>query len=121
VSSRAFQQTDDTAPKGAVCLSVNDETPAVHMTSRSANDLFDLLHRMRAPEAARIPYLYLACGDQDSLLESNRALDQLLARLKIPHEYHELSGGHDLAIYHDLIPRAIELAARRMTAGRSFG
>ena len=99
---------------GAAERSIRETFGPPQSATRSANDLFGVLDRMPGSDVARIPYLYLACGDKDSLLESNRAFDRLLSRLKVPHEYQELSGGHDLAIYHDLIPRVIELAARKM-------
>ena len=83
--------------------------------TRSANDLFGILNKLTAAAAARVPYLYIACGDKDSTVESNRNFIELLSRLHIAHEYHELSGGHDLAIFRDRVPEVMKIAARKMT------
>src|SRR5262249_7908316 len=40
------------------------------------------------------PYIYLACGRNEGLLEVNRSFDNLLTRRGLAHEYHESPGDH---------------------------
>ncbi|HTV81997.1 MAG TPA: alpha/beta hydrolase-fold protein [Acidobacteriaceae bacterium] len=53
----------------------------------------DILHWARRHRAI-LPPLRFDCGRQDSLLEGNRALHQVLEDEGIPHIYEEHSGGH---------------------------
>jgi putative tributyrin esterase len=58
---------------------------------RRARDPLTLVTQL-APETA--PYFYVACGLDDSLLESNRELTRLLTSRNLPHRYVEVPGGH---------------------------
>lgn len=40
------------------------------------------------------PFVYLACGDEDMVVEASRQLAALLAERRITHEYREVPGGH---------------------------
>ena len=40
------------------------------------------------------PFVYLACGDEDMVVDASRQLAALLAERKVPHEYREVPGGH---------------------------
>jgi S-formylglutathione hydrolase FrmB len=60
--------------------------------TRHDNDPF-ILARSADPQTS--PYLYLVCGDQEGLLPANRAIADLLAQRRIPHEFHVVAGGHN--------------------------
>lgn len=62
----------------------------------------------------RIPALRLDCGEEDFLLEENRAFHQYLESLHIPHEYEEFSGGHDWAYWDAHVREAVAFHAKSM-------
>ena len=55
---------------------------------RKARDPFELIEKV---PMAEMPALYIACGGQDFLLQQNRDFVALLAKMKIPYEYREIS------------------------------
>jgi putative tributyrin esterase len=59
---------------------------------RGEYDLFRLAEQV---DRARLPALYLDCGDEDYLIESNRRFHAHLEALGVPHDYHEFPGVHD--------------------------
>jgi putative tributyrin esterase len=70
--------------------------------TRTENDVFALLS---APHASLYPYFYLACGTDDSFLDTNRELAKDLASRHLPYEYHETPGGHTWEYWdHELRP-----------------
>jgi putative tributyrin esterase len=64
--------------------------------TRGENDIFQLLS---TPHQTPRPYFYLACGTNDFLLETNRALAEQLSSRSINYEYHETPGGHTWAYW----------------------
>jgi putative tributyrin esterase len=56
--------------------------------ARAERDPFVLFDKV---PAARMPYLYIACGGQDELVKENRDFVAMLAAKKIPYEYREVS------------------------------
>jgi putative tributyrin esterase len=60
--------------------------------TRRDNDPFVLA---RTADVARVPYLYLTCGNQEGLLPSNRQFAALLQERHFQHEFHSGPGGHD--------------------------
>lgn len=60
--------------------------------TRGNNDPFIIV---RNADPARVPYFYLSCGRQESLLAPNREFVALLDRYNIAHEFHMVQGGHD--------------------------
>ena len=59
--------------------------------TRTANDI-RLLTEKAVP--ARAPALYLDCGTEDGLLDSNRELAAALKKRGLAYEYHEVPGAH---------------------------
>jgi S-formylglutathione hydrolase FrmB len=57
--------------------------------TRPQNDVFVLLK-----SSHNYAYFYLACGESDFFLDTNRALAARFSALKIPYEYHETPGSH---------------------------
>lgn len=62
------------------------------------------IRRLKA-EGQSIPALYLCCGTEDFLLESNRQMHAFLEKEGVAHEYHEGPGRHDMAFWSDYIVR----------------
>ncbi len=63
---------------------------------RALNDPFELVVKVPREE---IPQLYLSIGSEDFLLQENREFVQLLAKLKIPYDYHEVRGKHEWPVW----------------------
>ena len=46
-----------------------------------------------------LPEMYLCCGTEDGLLNRSREFHQFLDSRRIPHEYHESPGDHDMRFW----------------------
>lgn len=87
--------------------------------THTSNDLFRLLAAMPPERRAQLPFLYLDCGTEDFLFESNRQFAQLLNERKIRHEYRELPGGHEQKYWRRQLPEVLEVVARELPAMNS--
>ena len=56
----------------------------------------------------KIPDLYLCCGTEDFLIEANRGMHRFLEAEKVPHEYHEAPGQHDMAFWSEWIVKIVD-------------
>lgn len=55
----------------------------------------------------RIPQIYLACGTEDFLIESNRAMHHCLVDNGIPHRYREVPGTHEWRLWDQFVEECI--------------
>lgn len=76
--------------------------------AHAANDPFTILGKLGALR----PWIYLDCGNSDSLLDSNRKFAELLASQKIPYEYREPPGAHTWEYWDRQIEEYLRLLAR---------
>jgi S-formylglutathione hydrolase FrmB len=81
---------------------------------RPANDIFKLARELTPERIAALPYLYLDCGTEDFLIESNREFSALLLEKKIAHEYRQLPGGHTWPYWDRQVREILELATQRL-------
>lgn len=81
--------------------------------SRQESDPFLLARRA---DPATTPYLYLTCGQQESLLEPVREFSALLDRYHIAHEFHAVSGGHDWNQWNSQLPLVFDSLANHVDA-----
>ena len=58
-------------------------------------------------QGKKIPEIFLSCGTEDFLLESNRQMHRFLLDEKVPHQYFESKGGHDMAFWNEYIVKAV--------------
>ena len=65
-----------------------------------------LIRRLR-DAGAKIPDLYLCCGTEDFLIEPNRAFHRFLLEEKIPHEYFESPGEHNMVFWSEYIVKIV--------------
>jgi S-formylglutathione hydrolase FrmB len=91
---------------------------ALGSPTRAANDLFKLFDNLTPERIAALPYIYFDCGTEDFLINSNRALSELLLRRKIPHEYRQLPGSHSWPYWDAQVQEVLKLAARRLRAAQ---
>jgi putative tributyrin esterase len=82
--------------------------------TRAANDLFALVRDLPAGPGVPRPYLYIACGTDDSLLGQNLDFARLLAEKKIAHEYRHLPGVHNWELWEQQIQEVLKVSAQKM-------
>lgn len=56
----------------------------------------------------KIPELYLCCGTEDFLIENNRKMHAFLSDRKVPHEYFESPGNHDMKFWGEYTEKIVE-------------
>ncbi len=73
----------------------------------TSNDNPEQLILNMLADGTKIPDLYLACGNEDFLLEPNLALVEFLKKNNVPHIYHQSPGGHDYNFWLPYTERAV--------------
>ena len=63
--------------------------------------------------AGSAPYVYIACGAQDSLMPASRRFAELLKARTIAHDYREVPGDHSWAVWDPQVQAFFEVFARR--------
>ncbi|HTK26179.1 MAG TPA: alpha/beta hydrolase family protein [Pyrinomonadaceae bacterium] len=86
--------------------------------TRKENDIFNLLRNMSPDVVKNIPYIYMACGTEDFLFQTNRDFDNLLIEKKVPHEYRELPGAHEWTFWDAQVQEFLRVADSKMLASR---
>jgi S-formylglutathione hydrolase FrmB len=77
------------------------------------HDLLALI-RLARRRHRRLPQIWIDCGTEDSLLESNRDLHWRLAGYRVPHTYREFPGNHDWDYWDLHIRDALAFHARNL-------
>jgi S-formylglutathione hydrolase FrmB len=73
--------------------------------TRHSNDPFFIA---RTVAAAKAPYLFLSCGDEESLLAANREFVAVLTEQHLPYEFHVVPGGHEWKQWNKQLPSLFE-------------
>ena len=68
----------------------------------------EVLARKLKAEGKKLPEIFMACGTEDFLLEPNRQMHRFLQDERIPHQYYESKGGHDMVFWSEYIVKAVE-------------
>lgn len=58
-------------------------------------DIFYLAENFPTEQIETLPYFYFDCGQQDSFISLIRDFSKLLEKRQIPHQFHEIPGGHN--------------------------
>ena len=66
-----------------------------------------LIRKLKAA-GTPIPEIFMACGTEDFLLENNRQMHAFLNEEKVPHQYYESAGQHDMVFWREYITKAVE-------------
>lgn len=82
--------------------------------TRKANDIFKMVRELTPEKIKALPFMYVSCGTEDFLIQSNRDFDALFMEKKVPHEYREHPGIHDWVFWNDQVREFLDLAERRM-------
>jgi S-formylglutathione hydrolase FrmB len=119
IGIEGFSSQAERTPKGQIFITAEDA---------AAYDPFQLV--LKVPRE-KLPHIYLDCGTEDRLLESNQAFLKLLMENKIPFTYAQSGGGHvgaywarevghSMAVQYALLQRHLA-AARKAAASESSG
>jgi S-formylglutathione hydrolase FrmB len=84
--------------------------------ARAANDLHKLYGELTPDRVAALPYIYLDCGTEDPLLQTNRSFVETLLTRKIPHEYRQLPGKHEWSYWDMQVQEVLRIAAKRLAS-----
>jgi putative tributyrin esterase len=88
---------------------------AVDGTARIDNNIYSLMLAESArTEHTSVPYFFLECGSQDSLLPSNRKFVEELSSKNVTYEYHEYPGAHSWEFWDKSLPMMLEVIATRI-------
>lgn len=68
----------------------------------------EVLVRKLKAENQRIPEIYMCCGTEDFLIESNRAFHRFLEETGVTHVYKESKGIHDMVFWNEYTTKIIE-------------
>jgi S-formylglutathione hydrolase FrmB len=74
----------------------------------------DPLVLARSADPARTPYLFLACGQQEGLLPSNRQFAAILERRHFRYEFHIVTGGHNWNQWNAQVPACFRALIQRL-------
>jgi S-formylglutathione hydrolase FrmB len=78
---------------------------------RARNDVLELAEALqRARPAWSGPALYLDCGTDDFLYDSNTRVRSFLREVAVPYEYHEQPGGHSWEYWTARLPEVLRFA-----------
>jgi S-formylglutathione hydrolase FrmB len=86
---------------------------AVGSETRAANDLGKLYRELPAARVTTLPYVYVDCGTEDVLLQTNRSFVDILVKQKIPHEYRQLPGNHSWPYWDAQVQEVLRIAVRK--------
>ncbi len=76
------------------------------LLEESDNNPETLVRKLKAA-GAKIPAIYMSCGTEDFLIESNREMHRFLEAEGVPHEYHEAPGIHDMVFWSEHIRKIV--------------
>ncbi len=80
--------------------------------TRKTNDIFKIVSEMPDASKKNLPFLYIDCGTEDFLFQSNRNFIGLLLEEKIPHEYRQRPGGHTWTYWDAQVQQFLEVSEK---------
>lgn len=85
---------------------------AADSQTRQENDIYKIARDMPAEKIKNLPFIYLDCGTEDSLIGANRDFAAILLSKKIPHEFRQLPGAHNWQYWEAQIQEFLRLTNR---------
>ncbi|HEX8200634.1 MAG TPA: alpha/beta hydrolase family protein [Isosphaeraceae bacterium] len=82
IGIEGFSSQDERTPRGRI------------FTTAEECDAYDPFELVREVPREKLPHIYLDCGTEDRLLESNQEFARLLMERKLPFTYAQSAGGH---------------------------
>lgn len=97
---------------GTIGKTVDEVFGPADSAARRENDIFRSINEMSPEKVKDLPFLYVACGTQDFLLQSNRDFMKAMFDKKARYEYRERPGGHDWEFWDDQVREFLMVAER---------
>jgi len=119
---RAAQMTEEMAAATkwqALIDSIKNVYGANDSEVRKQNDLFKLVTAKTETDAKNLPFMYIDCGTEDGLVQSNREFVKLLADKKIPHEFRELPGIHDWKFWDSQVQEFLRVSEKFIKSAKA--
>lgn len=102
----------------ALASSVMETFGPLGSPTRTANDLLKIVREFPAARFSELPYVYLDCGTEDFLIQTNRTFSALLLERKIPHEFRQLPGSHKWAYWDMQVREVLRIASQKIPQAR---
>ena len=99
---------------GSIGKSIDAIFGADDSETRKANDIFKMIRETTPEKIKTLPYIYLDCGTEDFLYQSNRDFADLLQKQKVPHEYRELPGGHNWVFWNSQVAEFLKVVQTKL-------
>lgn len=80
--------------------------------SRKDNDIYKIAKEIPSDKIKTLPFIYLDCGTEDFLVQSNRDFMIQLTEKKIPHEFRQLPGKHDWNFWDSEVKEFLEVTEK---------
>ena len=111
IAVEGFSSQAERTPKGNIFMTADD---------CDASDPFKLV--LKIPRD-KLPHIYIDCGTEDRLIESNQAFLKLLMENKIPFTYAQSGGGHNRAYWTREVGHsmAVQYAIMKRCLGEASG
>jgi putative tributyrin esterase len=84
--------------------------------TRKANDIYLMVRNLTSEKIKQVPFIYQACGTEDTFFANNRDFLALLVEKKVPHEYREQPGGHSWTFWDAQAKEFLTLVSRRKSS-----
>ena len=98
--------------KGFIAQSIHVVYGAADSKTRQENDIFKIIREMPADKIKSLPFIYLDCGTEDFLINSNRDFVNLLLEKKVKHEFRQLPGAHNWKFWDAQVQEFLELSEK---------
>lgn len=83
--------------------------------TRKNNNIFKIVDEMSAEKVKNLPFIYIDCGTEDFLIQSNRKFLDALRAKKIRYEYRELPGAHNWKFWDSQVQEFLELSFEKFS------
>nr|MBA2737980.1 hypothetical protein [Pyrinomonadaceae bacterium] len=100
----------DLGGRGVIAETIMSVYGAADSKTRQENDIFKMLREISPEKVKQLPFVYLDCGTEDFLIQSNRDYAALLLEKKIPHEFRQLPGRHDWRFWNSQVLEFLQLS-----------
>lgn len=114
----AASLTEKSVP-GAIGRTIDEIFGPAGTEVRKANDPFDIVRRATPEKIRNFPFVYVDCGTEDFLFQSNREFIDLLLEKKVVHEYRQLPGKHEWGYWGRQVAELLRVVERNGIAAKS--
>ena len=105
----------DLGGRNFIAESIMSVYGAADSRTRQENDVYKMTREISPEKIKQMPFVYLDCGTEDFLIQSNRDYAALLYEKKIPHEFRQLPGKHDWRFWDAQIQEFFELSETKLS------